>query len=554
MTVSSGLGGTAPEFDPEAALIGIALLQLQAAASAPEQQPGWVNRRVDQLEFIDTRAVRWQVSIDFNVPEGAPAHPGDKEFSLVPIASLAKVALVKFSLRDEESAAVWMPTARETAHYLASALAYWASQALKIVPKELPPALTQDLERIVSGDPREFRSRPPILLAAAALIDANRRYRRAVRNYKKTRPQREGGTGLFPLRRWYERQLQCEHAERELGAATEAQHQATQGFRGVSADICQHAYRLMASRDFRNRVEELARNFVVHVGITSPLGTRRIIKLGYEARAPFRRPREWLWRFSQSLGWRCWQLDVLFGGRGGSYHLEVAAPPGVDVVGIAADPLKAPQIAPRNQRPRRAKVRPFTIMKRLRLTVRKWWRRLIYWEPAAAISSPGYLPHVHIIPPDGPCVRYRAAIFVRVSRPGWLTASWLVALVIGAVVLAGRLNLQALYGEGASAEAGTAATLLLALLGVFAVMLAGPGEHPLASRLLLLARSLIVIDTLVVLAASGHLILHRPPPTHPAQPPMPAAFWTWLAIFSGAVAILFSIARLAPVARLPRRE
>ena len=290
MTVSSELRGTAPEFDHEAALIGMALLQLQAAASAPEQQPSWVNRRVDQLEFLDTRAVRWQVSIDFNVPEGAPPHPGDKEFSLVPIASLAKAALVKFSLRDEESAAVWMPTSRETAHYLASALAYWASQALRIEPKELPLELVQDLERIVSGDRRSSGQEPPVLLAAAALIDANRWYRRAVRKYNETRLQRQGGTGLFPLRRWYERQLQCERAERELGAATEAQQQATAGVRGVAADIRLPVYRLMASRDFRNRVEELARNFVVHVGITSPLGTRRIIKLGYEGRAPFTQP------------------------------------------------------------------------------------------------------------------------------------------------------------------------------------------------------------------------------------------------------------------------
>ena len=226
MTDSSGREGNVPEFDREAASIGMALLRLQARASDPQRQPGWVNRRVDQLEFLDTRAVRWQVSIDFNVPEAPRTRLGDEEFRLVPITSLPKTNLVRFSLRDEKSAAVWMPTSQETAHYLASALVYWASQALRIEPKELPLALVQDLERIVSGDPREFWSRPPALLAIAALIDANRRYHRAVRKFKETRPQREG-TPLRPLRLWYERQLRCEYAERELGAATEVQQQAT---------------------------------------------------------------------------------------------------------------------------------------------------------------------------------------------------------------------------------------------------------------------------------------------------------------------------------------
>ena len=536
MTDSGKRGGNVPEFDREAASFGMALLRLQVRASAPQRQPGWVNRRVDQLEFLDTRAVRWQVSIDFNVPEDAPrTRLGDEEFRLVPITSLAKINLVRFSLRDEEFAAVWMPTSQETAHYLASALVYWASQVLKREPKELPLALVQDLERIVSGDPREFRSRPPALLAVAALIDANRRYRRALRKFQETRPQREG-TPLTPLRLWYERQLQCEYAERELGAATEVQQQATKGCRGVDADIRPLAYRLMASRDFRSQVEELAQNFVVHVPMKTAPGTRRIIKLAYESYAPRRKgPGGGLRKFWQSLGWRLWQFDVLIGGRGGSYHLEVAAPPGVDVVGITADRLEARQPGPK-------------VSWRRRFTTKVWWRRIVLWEPVADASVPGYLPHVHINPPDGACVRYRAAIFVRVSRPGWLTAAWLVALVIAIVLGVGRFNLPAVYAKGAAPEAGTAATLLLALLAVFATLLVRPGEHPLASRLLRVARLLILLDAAVVLVGVGNLTLHSP--LHP----IPVTIWTWLAIVACAVFVLFSISWLMPVAYHPHRE
>jgi hypothetical protein len=58
-------------FDDTEAAAGLALLQLQAKASDPMSQPGWVKRRVEKLEFLDTRAVRWEISVDFEVPESS---------------------------------------------------------------------------------------------------------------------------------------------------------------------------------------------------------------------------------------------------------------------------------------------------------------------------------------------------------------------------------------------------------------------------------------------------------------------------------------------------
>ena len=538
----SGREGSASAFDLQAASVGMALIWLQARASDPQLQPGWVNRRVEQLEFLDTRAVRWKVSIDFIVPEGAPSvRLGNETFHLVPVTSLAKANLVAFNLRDEESAAVWMPTSQQTTHYLVSALVHWASQDLGIAPQEVPSALVTDLEQILTADPLGFRSRPPALLAAAALIDANRSYRRAARTFTAVRLQLEG-TGLRQIRRRRGLAREVDRAGRELAGAGLIRQEVTQKWAGVAEDVRPFAYRLMASANFRSRIEELGQNFVVHVGAKTPPGTRRIVKLAYESEVRFARPRGRFRRLWQSLGWRCWQVDVLIGGRGGSHHLEVTAPPGVDVVGITADPLEAEKAAGEIRWWRRlvARVRPFA--------TRTWWHRLIFWDPIAAISVFGYSPHVHINPRDGACIRYRAAIFVRVSRPGWLTASWLVAIVIAAVIGFGRLNLPAVYVKGATGEAGTAATLLLALLGVFATMLVRPGEHPLASRLLLLARFLILIDAAAVLVGVGYLVLHH------VQHPVPVTVWTWLAIVSGAVAILFTISWLLPVARRPHRE
>jgi hypothetical protein len=112
----------------------------------------------------------------------------------------------------------------------------------------------------------------------------------------------------------------------------------------------------------------------------------------------------------------------------------------------------------------------------------------------------------------------------------------------------GRSNLPAVYAKGPAPEAGTAATLLLALLAVFATLLVRPGEHPLASRLLRVARLLILLDAAVVLVGVGNLTLHSP------QHPIPVTTWTWLAVVAGAVFVLFTISWLMPVAYHPHRE
>jgi hypothetical protein len=537
--------GSVLEFDPQAAQIGLALLQLQASASDPRSQPGWVHRRVQQLEFLDTRAVRWRVSVDFVVPEDTPELVlGDRQFRLVPVTSMAKTDLVAFSLRDENAAAIWMPTSNETSRYLAPALVYWASQDLGLEPTQLPALLAQDISRIVSERRKQLESRPPVLLLAAGLIDAKRRHARA-----KTRlAEIQATIALVPRWKLVQRlRLRAERsrARRELDTARGARQSAEQKLHAEAPDTWPLAYRLMASANFRSRVEELAQNFVVHVGASTPPGSRRIIKLSYESEITFARPRGRIHRLWQSLGWRCWQVDVLIGGNGGSSHLEVTAPAGVDVVGVTAEPVpdgREVQISAHRSPGQRL----WAIWRSV--TTMKWWRGLIFWQPEATFSVDGYVPHVHINPPGAAVRRFRAAIFVRVSRPGWLTASWLVAVVIGGVILIGRLNLQTVYSRTTTGEAGTAATLLLALLGVIATMLVRPGEHPLASRLLLMARLLIVVQVGVVLAGVGNLVLHR------LKHQVPMTLWTWLAVVAATTAILFTVSWAVPVALRPNRE
>lgn len=522
-------------FNTREARVGLALLDLQARASDPMSQPGWVSRRVAKLEFVDTRAVRWRVSVDFVVPEDAPCISlGDETFRLIPITSLAKTDLVDFDLRDEHSDALWMPTPLETTRRIASALLYWAAQDLRLDPGELPLALVHDLERVVAEDRRELESRPSALLAAAALIDASRRHRRAKRTFEaatRVAAVQLDGARLRRLRRRYDIRRQVKRAEHELTRAEFVRREARRSWSGIEEGIRPLAYRLMASTIFRSRVEETAANFPVYVAVKSATGARRIIKLAYESQIRFARPRGRFHRVLQSLGWRCWQADVLAGGRGGNYHLEVTAPPGVDVVGIAADPVRADVTAPEIRWWRR-------------LPAKEWWRRLIFWDPAATVSVPGYSPHVHISPPDSAIIRYRLGIFLRVSRTGWLTISWLVAVAIAAAMVAADIGLPGLYStsttRSAGAQAGTAATLLLTLLGLIAAASTRP--HPLAARLLLLARSLILIDVTVMLIGTGVLAFHP-------GPNAPRTLWTALTAITVAVAAMFTLSRVLPVAR-----
>jgi len=121
-------------------------------------------------------------------------------------------------------------------------------------------------------------------------------------------------------------------------------------------------------------------------------------------------------------------------------------------------------------------------------------------------------------------------------------------VVIAAVLVLGRLKVTALFlisGRAGQGEADTAATLLLALLAVVASLLVGPGAHPLASRLLLVTRLLILADSAAMLVGVGDLLLHTSP-----HPPVP--LWSALAWVSAIVAALLTLSRLLP--KGPRRR
>jgi hypothetical protein len=108
-------------------------------------------------------------------------------------------------------------------------------------------------------------------------------------------------------------------------------------------------------------------------------------------------------------------------------------------------------------------------------------------------------------------------------------------------MMLGRHNLATLLHTSngvVSPEAGTAATLMLTLLGVIALWLIRPGEHPLASRLLLLVRGLILLDVAVLLYGTGDLVLHTGR--------LPTTLWAVLAWTSVGIAFMLLASWLMP--------
>jgi hypothetical protein len=429
---------------------GLAILQLLAEAADSPPQSRWVHRRVAQLEFLDTRAVRWRISVDFSIPESAPSIDGGQHL-LVPITRWRKSELVKLDFRDEQGTAIPLMTAEATSRLMAAALYRWAADILRREKAAEPGTMSGALSEIVSQPPD---------------------------------PDQQEKT-----------------ADEKIKVLLDRVSNADPHIAGV----------LFADKGFRSKLYELSENFVVLASVANSPGTRRILKLAFESAVTFQHPHGWWRKVRQLFGWRDWRLEVMLGGRGGSGHLEVAAPTGVDIFKMVARPAVVTQPEP---------------------GARKSQKPLV-------IKTAGKTPHVAIRIPAG-ARRYRATIYLRVSLTGWLTASWSVSLVIFGLMTVSRVRLWTLFSKAAApGEAGTAATLLLALLGVFASYLLQPGEHPLAARLLRAARGLITIDVAVVLVAVGSLLLHYG--THE-----PTRMWDSLTVISGLVAVLLTLSLLLP--------
>src|SRR5215469_10508953 len=294
VTVVGGATGTQTA-NPAEVRSGLVLLALQAQA-ADQRYSGWIKRRVEQLEFLDTRAVRWRVSVDFKVPDDAPeVKIGGRTHRLIPVTNMPKGDLRSFSLRDESDFALCLPTADETNRRVAPAMVWRARRVLK--ESTLPGTLEQDVIRIIATSPREHWAEYRAFALAAAEMDARDRAderRAAWDELYKTNPW-HFVESWRPWRNWRRADKAWADANRALEEALRdlrrreknGQVYEEAGPNSPSPDMLEAAKTLMNDKSFCSQMEELEQNYLVYVAVDSPPGTRRIVKLTSERTIDF---------------------------------------------------------------------------------------------------------------------------------------------------------------------------------------------------------------------------------------------------------------------------
>jgi hypothetical protein len=427
---------------------------------------GWVHRRVDSVRLDDPVTVTRRVSVDFTVDRTlpAPSRTGQGDpVHFVPLAVLKKQPLTKFSLRDEAGAALPVLTRKRNGAVAASVLVSLAEWGIddefeKKWGRELPPELEKEIWAIAREDPPEANEIVDGIASPAA-------------------------------------------------AAVE------------DSDDPESAWRNQLAGDdtFLEWARKLADSFILTVPLINPAGCRRILKYEYEEQ---RRPprvgmprlfewlrRFWLWAVTSAdpnraagahaprtplplwlmrlIGWRPAAIKIETPGLafGGSYHLEVEAPEGLQITrgriqaGDPPDVLE--QVAEHRHR---VHLYPFDPPHR---------------ERATAIVN----------------LRPRPAVLVRTA---WMTSAFTT------VVLA----LIASRWREIGREVGPALSVLLFVPAGLAAYVARAREPWVTTEVLLGIRLLAAASALWSFAAAVVLLLERTCKPVPAGVPADCGHWT----------------------------
>ena len=142
-------------------------------ARACIQWSDWVLRRTENVRFSDDRCVKRIISIDLLVREGAPLYqaPGGKPFWLVPVSIMRRKTLVNFYLRDEDGNDIPLPGLRLVQHLDESVL---RSVALRELQHDLREEAQAFIHDVISGSPEQVEYRMGQLQEAAAPRDIMR--------------------------------------------------------------------------------------------------------------------------------------------------------------------------------------------------------------------------------------------------------------------------------------------------------------------------------------------------------------------------------------------
>jgi hypothetical protein len=218
--------------------------------------------------------------------------------------------------------------------------------------------------------------------------------------------------------------------------------------------------------ELRGILRELVRSFIVLVPVTKD-PRRRILKMAYDQDLE-PGPRRRL-SLGQKLGWRkaTVNLRVPEVGFSAAYHADIQTPTDVEI--LRAQLL----VNPGDER--------YSKDVRCRDGVR----------------------HTHLyragIPPSAAGV---VSLELRVTRPGLIRAGFLIAVLAALLLTAGSLRLDAV-----AKHPEVASTVLVLIPALLAAALLRPGEHELASKLLVGVRALVLGSGLLSIASAGSLLI-----------------------------------------------
>jgi hypothetical protein len=552
--------------DKAEAAAGLALLRLHADSAS------WVSRRVDKYIFVDDTSIRRAQSVDFRVPADAPRiQVGDEVRRLIPLTRIQKGLIADFDLRDEHDGALTLLPSLQTDRIFADGLIAYARFQLRSIGVGLDDAVAEDL-RLVAGhvtkDKLQKRQEAIKRLSNAAAEvgrresasqagEAASQAGKAASQAGKAASQAgkaasqagkaaaQAGKAAAQAGKAAAEAVGGRAAAEAAKAASEAGKAASEAGKAASEDEAasesppktadDQRFWLMQRHRFRSQLQEVEKNHLVIVELDDRNGQHRLLKIRYEQTLTEERGR------LAFLGWRPHVVRFQgVAGREESYHLEVAAPPGIEILRLAVFD-EAP-------------------------------------TPSQEVECvPGFKPHVHLrAEPNESAQNWVGTVYMRVSRQGWLMASYVVVLIAALLLLGGSRVLSRIAapasasvsatsavstgrsqtgmqetgpyrsdppakvtpnghvanvhvaarlravpgaaqgtvrssnGLGASAspnEADTAATLLLALLGAAATYLTRPVPHSLAGKLLRGARGLTIGAVLLTLVGAISLVM-----------------------------------------------
>lgn len=172
-----------------------------------------------------------------------------------------------------------------------------------------------------------------------------------------------------------------------------------------------------------------------------------------------------------------------------SYHFEIAAPEGTDVVEavLAPDSDDDPS-----------------------------WRQ--------RDTTGGYRPRVHLNVRDIPVgPAWSASVSVTAQRRGWLRQTAVGATAVSAALVLGTIRIGALTKAAPlGVNSGQTAALLLAIVASSQLSLCRPGEHALTSRLLWPLRLVAALSGALPYVAASTLVF--------AWPRRPSLTWAWFGL------------------------